>query len=182
MHVAVAYALRCGKQTVAALIPLLFAALAVCAVVKKVNVYNCFLDGAGEAFRLVISLLPCLAAVFMMCEVFEVSGLSDAVCSLLSPVVSWLGIPEELTKLLLIKPFSGSASLGMLGEIINSCGADSYTARCAAVCYGSSETVFYVSAVYFARCKNKSLGRVAAIVLISSLISAVIGCLVCRIM
>ena len=93
-----------------------------------------------------------------------------------------LGIPQELTKLVLIKPFSGSGSLAYLNEIIKNYGADSYVARCACVCFGSSETVFYISAVYFAGMKVKNLAMPILCVLVATLVSTVIACLVCRVM
>lgn len=164
------------------MIPLIFAAVFVFAIVKKVKVYDEFSAGVGEALKFTLSLIPCLAAIFMMCELFEVSTLSDKLTKLLSPVFSSLGIPAELTKLVLIKPFSGSGSLAYLNEIIAEYGADSYTGRCACVCYGSSETVFYISAVYFAGLKQKKLIAPIAIVLISTFLTTILACLLCKIM
>ena len=101
---------------------------------------------------------------------------------LLSPMWSFLGIPPELGPLILIKPFSGSGSLAVLSEVYATHGADSYVGRCASVIFGSSETVFYVSAVYFSACKNKRLLLPIIISLIAALMSAILACLVCRVM
>lgn len=166
----------------ALLIPLIFIAVFAFAAVKKVKIYEEFSAGIGEALKFTLSLIPCLAAIFMMCELFEVSTLSDKLTKLLSPAFSCLGIPAELTKLVLIKPFSGSGSLAYLNEIIAKYGADSYTGRCACVCYGSSETVFYISAVYFAGLKQKKLAAPIAIVLVSTFLTTVLACLLCRVM
>ena len=166
----------------ALIVPVIFIIVFAFAVIKKVNVYECFTDGIKEAFNFTVSLLPCLAAVFMMCALFEESGLSDLLTRFLSPAFAFLGIPEELTKLVLIKPFSGSGSLAYLNEIITMYGADSYIARCACVCFGSSETVFYISAVYFAGFKVKKLAVPIICVLAATFVSTVIACLVCRIM
>ncbi len=163
-------------------IPVIFLIVFVFAAVKKVKLYDEFSQGIGEAVKLTLSLLPCLAAMFMFCELFEVSGLSDMLTRLLSPVFGALGIPEELTKLVLIKPFSGSGSLAYLNDVITRYGADSYIARCACVCYGSSETVFYISAVYFAGAKNKKLALPIVIVLISIFLTTILACLLCKIM
>lgn len=165
----------------ALIIPIIFIAVIACAAVKRVNVYSGFTRGVEGAFKFVLSLLPCLAAVFMMCALFEASGLSAMLIKLLSPVFNFLGVPAELTKLILIKPLSGGGSLAYLTEIITTYGADSYVARCACVCYGSSETVFYVSAVYFAGLKTKKLARPIAISLFASLLSTLLACLLCRI-
>lgn len=166
----------------ALIIPAIFIFVFLFAAIKRVNVYSSFTDGIKEAASFTLSLLPCLAAVFMMCALFEASGLSAFLTNLLSPVFGFLGIPKELTKLILIKPFSGSGSLAYLNEIISSYGADSYIARCACVCFGSSETVFYISAVYFANLKVKRLALPVICVLIATFISTIIACLVCRVL
>lgn len=165
-----------------AVIPLLFIIVICVAAAKKIDVYACFTDGIKKAIKFVLDLLPCLAAVFMMCEAFEVSGLSQKLTDLISPITSALGVPKEITRLLLLKPFSGSASLALLSDIIAQNGADSYISRCACVCYGSSETVFYVSAVYFAGLKNKRLSGCIFVILLSSFISALLACQICKIL
>lgn len=164
------------------IIPAVFVAVFVFAAIKKVKIYDEFSKGIGEAAKFTFSLLPCLAAIFMLCAVFEASHLSALFTRLLSPVFGALGIPSELTKLVLIKPFSGSGSLAYLNEIISAHGPDSYIARCACVCYGSSETVFYISAVYFTNIKTKKLAAPIVIVLISTLFSTILACLLCKIM
>lgn len=163
------------------IIPLLFIAVIAYAACKRVKVYPAFARGVGEAVKFTLDLIPLLCCIFIMCEVFERSRLSDALTALLSPVFSFLGVPEELTKLVLIKPFSGSGSLSFLSEIISKYGADSYISRCACVLYGSSETVFYISAVYFAKCKEKKRVLPIIIILIATCITTVISCLLCRI-
>ena len=164
------------------IIPVIFLAVFAFAIFKKVKVYDEFSAGVGEAVKFTVSLVPCLCAMLMMCEIFEASGLADALTGFLSPAFGFLGIPPELTKLILVKPFSGSGSLAYLTDVIETYGADSYIARCACVCFGSSETVFYISAVYFAGTKNKKIALPIALVLISTFITTVLACLLCRIM
>ncbi|MBD5583688.1 MAG: spore maturation protein [Clostridia bacterium] len=166
----------------ALIIPAVFLVVFGFALFKKVRIYDEFSQGVKEAVNFTISLIPCLATIFMMCEVFEASGLSDGLTKLLSPVFGFLGIPPELTKLVLIKPFSGSGSIAYLNEIISEYGADSYITRCACVCFGSSETVFYISAVYFAGLKVKKLTMPIIAVLIATLLSTIVACLLCRVM
>lgn len=163
-------------------IPVIFICVILFAAVKRVNVFSSFSRGAGEAVKFVFNLLPLLACTFIMCELFERSHLSDALSRFLSPAFSFLGVPSELSKLILIKPFSGSGSLAYLTQIIGEYGADSYIARCACVLYGSSETVFYISVVYFAKCKNKRRLLPIVIILLATFISTIIACLLCRIM
>lgn len=164
----------------ALIIPALFLALFCFAIFKKIRLYDCFTEGVKEAVPLVLSLFPYLAAILMLSELFERSGLSAAITQALAPAFSALGIPPEISKLVLLKPFSGSGSTALLSEIFSAYGADSYIARCAAVAYGSSETVFYISAVYFAGSK-KNLAKPVVIALISNFLSVILGCLLCKV-
>ena len=166
---------------VALILPALFFALFLYALLKKARLYDCFTEGVKEAVPLLLSIFPYLAAMLMLSELFERSGLSAALTQALSPVFSALGIPPEISKLVLLKPFSGSGSTALLSELISAYGADSYIARCAAVAYGSSETVFYISAVYFAGSK-KNLAKPVVISLTSNFISVILGCLLCKVL
>lgn len=164
------------------IIPIIFVAIILTACVKGVNVFSSFTRGAEDGLKFSFTLLPLLAAIFMMCELFEVSHLSELLAGALAPLFDFLGIPKELTRLILIKPFSGSGSLTYLTSIINEYGADSYTGRCACVLYGSSETVFYISAVYFAKTSKSKRVLPIAIILCSTFISTVFACAICKIM
>ena len=165
----------------ALIIPLLFLILFIYALFRRVKLYNCFTEGVKGAVPLVVSLFPYLVSILILSELFEQSGLSARLTQALSPVFSFLGIPPEIGKLVLVKPFSGSGSTALLSEILASFGADSYIGRCACVAYGSSETVFFVSAVYFAGSKKK-LAKPILIALIANFFSLVLGCLLCRIL
>ncbi len=166
----------------ALIVPALFIALFLYALVKKVKLYDSFTAGAKEALPLVFSLFPYLAVILMLSELFEKSGLSGYITRFISPVFDFLGIPPEISKLVLLKPFSGSGSTALLSEILSTYGADSYIARCACVTYGSSETVFYISAVYFANTKRKNLAKPIFISLTANFLSVILGCLLCRIL
>lgn len=161
-------------------VPLLFLALFVYALVKRVKLYDSFTAGVKGAIPLVVSLFPYLAAVLILSELMEASGAANALTTLLAPLCRVLGIPPELCKLLLLKPFSGSGSTALLSEILTAYGADSYIGRCACVCYGSSETVFYILAVYFAGVKRKKMIKPVLIALTANFLGAVLGCLLCR--
>ncbi|HIZ63836.1 MAG TPA: spore maturation protein [Firmicutes bacterium] len=165
----------------ALIIPLLFLILFIYALFRRVKLYDCFTEGVKGAVPLVVSLFPYLVSILILSELFEQSGLSARLTQALSPVFSFLGIPPEIGKLVLVKPFSGSGSTALLSEILASFGADSYIGRCACVAYGSSETVFFVSAVYFAGSKKK-LAKPILIALIANFFSLVLGCLLCRIL
>ena len=162
-------------------IPILFLTIFIVAIVKKVKPYDAFTLGAKSAIPFAVSIFPYLVTIFVLTELFEVSGISNVVSNFLSPFFTLLGIPTELTKLVLIKPFSGNGSLAILSEIFTNYGVDSYLSRCASVIYGSSETVFYVAAVYFAGAKTKNLFKPILISLVASFFSCVFACFICRI-
>jgi spore maturation protein B len=117
-----------------------------------------------------------------MINLLELSGIKTRLIDLLTPFLSFLGVPSEVVPLIAIKPFSGSGSLALLDEIFTSNGADSYVGRVASVIFGSSETTFYIAAVYFSDCKTKKLFAPIVISLVATLISAAVACLLCRIM
>lgn len=163
-------------------IPLFFILIFAFAFIKKVKPYDSFTDGVKSAVPFAVNIFPYLVSIFVLTELFEISGLSGIISRFLSPAFTFLGIPPELTKLVLIKPFSGSGSLATLSEIFDKYGADSYISRCASVIYGSSETVFYVASVYFAGAKTKKLFKPIVISLFASFCSCVFACFICRIM
>ena len=163
-------------------IPVLFLIIFIVALIKKVKPYDAFTLGAKSAVPFAVNIFPYLVSIFVLTELFEISGISNAVTTFLSPVFNLFGIPKELTKLVLIKPFSGNGSLAVLTEIFNTHGVDSYLARTACVIYGSSETVFYIAAVYFAGAKTKKLATPIIISLVASFFSCVFACFICKIL
>jgi spore maturation protein B len=161
-------------------IPLTITILFIYASIKKVKIYDSFAVGAKEGLDTVFSILPYLITIFVLTELFSLSGLSSSVINLLTPVLKFLGIPPQLAPLVILKPFSGSGSIAVLSEIFSSYGADGYVARCACAVFGSSETTFYVTAVYYVKCKNKNAVKGIIISLTASFITTCLCCLVCR--
>lgn len=162
------------------LIPSIFLITFLVASVKKVRVYDSFTEGMKGAIPLIVSIFPYIAAVTMLSMFLEASGFGERLNGWLAPLYSLIGIPQELAPLLLIKPLSGSGSIAVLGELLEKYGVDSYIGRCACVLYGSSETVFYIGAVYFAGIKRKKLTTALCISLVSFVISVVFGCFLCK--
>ncbi len=162
-------------------IPFLFLSIFIFAIIKRVKPYDAFTLGAKSAIPFAVNVFPYLVSIFVLTELFEISGLSKILTQILSPLFSVLGIPNELCKLVLIKPFSGNGALSVLSEIFSTYGVDSYISRCACVIYGSSETVFYIAAVYFAGAKTKKLLTPIVISLVASFISCVFACFICKI-
>ena len=151
------------------------------ATIKKTKPYNSFVEGAKDSITLIIDIFAYIVAVFIFIEIFDKSGLCDITAKLLSPVFKFLGIPAELTKLVVLKPFSGSGGLAILQNVYDTYGVDSYISRCASVILASSDTVFYVSTVYFSKTSVKKLGIAIPIALCATILSTILSCLFCRI-
>ena len=163
-------------------LPVLLVVLIVLSLVKRVKVYDCFLGGAGDGLSLALTVFPYIAAVFVAIELFRASGLSSYTARLLARPFSFLGIPPELAELMLLTPLSGNGAIALLEKLIAEHGADSYIGRCASVVAGASETIFYISAVYFSKCNVKRLRYAIPVALFSSFFGMVVGCALCRVM
>ena len=164
------------------LIPVLFLLIFVYGFFKKVSPYHSFIEGSKEAIPFAFNLFPYLVCIFILTELFEISGISSFLVKMLTPFFNFFQIPNELCSLILIKPFSGSGALATVTEIFNKYGVDSYLSRCACVIYGSSETVFYISAVYFANAKKRNLTLPIIISLFASFCSIVFACFICKVL
>ncbi len=164
------------------IVPAIFLLSFAFALFRKVKVYDSFTEGVKGAIPLVLSVFPYIAAVTMLSKLLEASGVSATLSKFLSPFFRFSGVPEEVSSLVLIKPLSGSGAIAVLTEILETQGVDSYAGRCACVIYGSSETIFYIGAVYFAGLKRKKLPTAVGIALLSFLASVIFGCFLCKIM
>ena len=117
--------------------------------VKKVKVYEVFVVGAKDGFTIAVRIIPYLVAILVAVGMFRASGALDLLLQALTPLLNLIGFPPENLPLALMRPLSGSGSLGLLTDLVNEYGADSMPAKIGATMFGSSETTFYVIAVYF---------------------------------
>ncbi len=164
------------------ILPILFVALFIYCSCKKVNTYNHFVKGAKGAIPLVIEIFPFIASILIAVALLRASGITNWLASLLSPIFNFLGVPPELCELVMLRPFTGSGSYGILENIFSTYGADSYISRCACVIMGCSETIFYVATVYISQTKVKKLLYAIPVALVCSFIGTIVACLLCRIM
>lgn len=162
-------------------IPILFLFLLIYAYIKKIPAYSSFAEGAKAALKLCFDIFPYIAAIFICVQLFKTSGLSSLLSDVLAPAFKLLGIPKELCELILIRPFSGNASLALLTEIYEAHGADSYIGRCASVIISSSDTVFYISALYFAGTNVKKFKYAIPVALTANLFAAILACLILQV-
>lgn len=162
-------------------IPLIFLTVLIASFFKKKDAYGMFVEGSKGAIDLMVSVFPYLLTVMMAVEVFRTSGVSAAVAGFLSPAMRVVGLPPELTELMLLRPLSGAGSLAILDNIYTLYGADTYIGRCASVIYGSSETIFYIAAIYMSRVEFKRLRYAIPVAVAATFIGCIVGCLILRI-
>lgn len=119
---------------------------------KKINVYDAFIDGAKEGFQVAIGIIPYLIAILVAIGMFRASGAMDFMIEGLARFFAWLGLNTDFVGALptaLMKPLSGSGARGMMVDAMTQYGADSFVGRLASTIQGSTDTTFYILAVYF---------------------------------
>lgn len=132
------------------IVPLLILAVPLYAyAVKRVRVYESFIEGAKEGFTIGVRIMPYLVAILVAIGMFRASGAMDGLAWALRPVVTWTGFPAEAIPSSLMRSLSGSAAFAMSSEIFKLHGPDSFIGRLVSVIQGSTETTFYIMAVYF---------------------------------
>lgn len=128
--------------------PLLICSAMLAAALRGVDVYDALLTGARRGMKTAVEILPALLVLYPLIYLLRASGLLELLGQWLSPLLQALGVPEETAPLMLLRPISGSGALSVASDIISRAGPDSLAGRTAAVMLGSSETTFYVAAVY----------------------------------
>jgi len=161
-------------------IPVLIAIVMITALIKKVDAYSSFVKGAKGALPLMASLLPYIIAMFIAVELFRQSDLSIYLCKILAPIFKVIGVPSEVCELVLIRPFSSNAGYVLLRGIYADYGVDSFVGKCASVIMGSSDTIFYVSSIYFASTSVKKTLLTIPIALVCNVACCVLACFCCR--
>ena len=164
------------------ILPILFLLLIIYCIYKRINTYDHFVKGAKGAIKLVVDIFPFIASIMIAVALLRVSGITTWLTDLLTPVFNFLGIPPELTELVLLRPFTGSGSYALLENVLTTYGADSYISRCACVIMGCSETIFYVVTVYFSQTKVKKLLYAIPVAIVCSLVGTILACLICKVM
>jgi spore maturation protein B len=149
---------------------------------KKVKVYEVFVEGAKDGFQTAVRIIPYLVAMLFAIGVFRASGAMDVLIAILAPVTSLIGMPAEALPMALLRPLSGSGSLGLMTEIMKTHGPDSFLGVLVSTMYGSSETTFYVLAVYFGSISVKNTRHALHAGLIADLFGMLGALVICRIL
>jgi spore maturation protein SpmB len=148
----------------------------ICGIIKKVNVYNAFIEGAKEGFQTAITIIPYLVAILVGIAVFRASGAMDFIIEGVRMGVAAIGLDTEFVEglpTILMKPLSGSGARGMMIDAMNSYGADSFIGRLACVAQGSTDTTFYVISLYYGSIGIRNIRYTVQCSLLADLASAI---------
>ena len=161
-------------------IPFLLSFFPVYASTRGVKVYEEFVEGAKEGFNVILRIIPFLVAMLVAIGMFKGAGGIDLLTRLLTPVLAPLHFPPDLLPLALMRPLSGSATLALLADIVHRLGPDNIVSLMAATIYGSTETTFYVAAVYFGSVGVKQTRHAIPAGLLADLVGVVASVAICR--
>jgi len=161
-------------------IPFLLSFFPVYAFARGIKVYDEFVEGAREAFNVIMRIIPFLVTMLVAIGMFKGAGGIDILTKLLSPLLTPLNFPTDLVPLALMRPLSGSATLALLTDIVHRLGPDHITSLMAATIYGSTETTFYVAAVYFGSVGIKQTRHAIPAGLLADLTGVIASVIICR--
>jgi len=160
-------------------IPVLLVVIPLVGLIRKVKVYDVFIEGAREGFDVAVKIIPFLVGILVAIGMFRGSGAMELLTSALRPVATATGFPAELVPLAILRSLTGSGSLAFTTDLIKTHGADSLMARTAATMYGSTETTFYVLAVYFGAVGVRRTRHAVPAALVGDLVAAIAAVVVC---
>ncbi len=147
---------------------------------KKVPLYETFTDGAKDGFKVAVNIIPYLVAIIVAISMFRASGIIDLVGQVFAPILSKFNVPADTIPIMIVRSLSGSAALGVFSDIANNLGPDSYATKLSAVMVGSSETTFYVLAVYFGAVGISKLRYALLVGILADFIGIVAAISVCN--
>ena len=160
-------------------IPVLLVGIPLIGIIRKVKVYDAFVDGAKEGFDVAVKIIPFLVGMLVAIGMFRGSGAMDYLTRALAPLLAATGFPAELVPLPILRTLTGSGSLAFTTDLIKTHGPDSLIGRMAATMYGSSETTFYVLAVYFGAVSVKKTRHAVPAALVGDIVAALATVAVC---
>ena len=162
------------------IVPVFLTGVCLYGLIRRVDVFGLFLEGAAEGLKSAAAILPPLIAVMTGVAMCRASGVLELLSHLAAPVLQWIGFPAEALPLALLRPVSGSGALGMLESLLGAYGADSRIGRVASVLQGSTETTFYAAAVYYSGRGYRSLRYTIPAALCGDCCAAVLSVLAVR--
>ena len=161
--------------------PVILGVFGLCCIFSKKDLQSGFITGAKEGLNGAFSLIPILVLIMTSVSMFNASGASDILTKLISGFTNKLGIPPELTPLIIVRPLSGSGSTALLSEVLEKYGPDSFIGNCASIMCASSDTVFYVTALYMSSADVKGTRYTIPCAVAVMLLGTVLSCILARI-
>ena len=149
---------------------------------RKAPVYDYFIEGAREGLKTAVDILPFMIGIYIAINGLSVSGILDAVYTVMKPFFSFAGVPVELLPLMFLRAISGSGSLIILQNILEITGPDSYTGRSACAMSGGCETVIYALALYFGVTHVKKTRHALAGGLIGYFTGIIVSLIICKLL
>lgn len=159
-------------------IPVLIGFILIYGTIKQVPTYESFVEGGKEGIKIAVSIIPFLVGMLVAISVFRASGALEALMKWIRPVMESIGVPAEIIPLILIRPISGTAALGMTSDLIAVYGPDSFIGRLASVLQGSTDTTFYVLTVYFGAVGIKKMGDALKVGLLADVVGIIVAIIV----
>ena len=164
------------------ILPVIIGVIIIWGMLEKKPVFDLFLDGAKEGLDVTVKIFPTLIGIFFAIGLLRSSGVIDFVTEILKPISRFIGIPSGIMPLAMIRPISGSASIGVGTDIMSKFGVDSYIGKVCSVVMGSTETTLYTIAVYTACVKIKNHRGVIYASLFADLVGIIASSFICRIL
>ncbi|MBU0736099.1 MAG: spore maturation protein [Proteobacteria bacterium] len=173
-----------GRSVSPWIIPGLMLGFLTFGVVRRVRVYEVFVEGAKEGFQVAVKIIPYLVAILVAVGMFRASGAMEAMVNMLGWATAKVGMPAEALPMALLRPLSGSGAYGVMASIINDpgIGPDSYTGYLVSTLQGSTETTFYVLAVYFGAVQVRRIRHALAAALTADLIGIAAAVVICSLL
>jgi len=163
-------------------LPFAFTFFPLYAWLRGVKVYEEFVEGAKEGFQVATRIIPFLVAILVAVGMFRKAGGIALVSKVLGPALGWIGFPVDLLPLVLVRPLSGGATTGVFTEIVKTFGPDSMNSLMAGTIFGSTETTFYVIAVYFGSVSIRRTRHAVPAGLMADLVGVIASIVICRLM
>lgn len=131
------------------IIPIIVLGIIIYGFLKKINIYDVFVEGSKESYDMVLTMFPCMLAMIFGVNIFIKSGVLEYIFGFFQNILDFLHIPIEIIPMAIMRPISGSSSLAILNTILENYGPDSFVGRLASVIQGSTDTTFYILTLYF---------------------------------
>ena len=161
-------------------LPVILLLILTMGLVKKIPIYETFTTGAKDGFKVAVNIIPYLVAIIVAISMFRASGIIEMLEQALSGVLSQIHVPADVIPIMIVRSLSGSAALGVFSDIANTLGPDDYATKLSAIMVGSSETTFYVLAVYFGAVGISKLRYALLVGLLADFIGIVATVCVCN--